>query len=152
MTQNWIGVACRDHVRRGIEAGIMQLCHGREAPLNRIQVCDRIAYYSPTITFGGTDKLQAFTALGVVKDGAPYQLEMTPGFTPFRRDVEWIQVAHESAIHPLLMHLELTSGKINWGYPFRLGIVKISDHDMDLITNAMGVTLNPNKFPQSQKA
>ena len=42
MTKNWIGVASAEHVERGIQDGFMQLCHGKEAPLRRLQPGDRI--------------------------------------------------------------------------------------------------------------
>ena len=29
----WIGVACREHVGRGVAGGFAQLCHGKAAPL-----------------------------------------------------------------------------------------------------------------------
>ena len=35
--------------------------------------------------FRGKDKLQSFTAIGVVKDGALYQVDMGDGFSPFRQ-------------------------------------------------------------------
>jgi len=96
MRQAWIAVASADHVQNGITQGIMQVCHGKAAPLRRVQPGDFIAYYSPKITFSGHDKLQAFTAIGVVKDKAPYQFDGGHGFQPFRRDVNWLpaQPAH----------------------------------------------------------
>ena len=101
MNRNWIAVAAAEHVQRGRAAGFMQVCHGKAAPLRRITPGDRAAYYSPTITFGGKDKLQAFTALCVVRPGAPYPFDMGNGFCPFRRDVTWL-AAHETPILPLL--------------------------------------------------
>jgi hypothetical protein len=35
--QNWIAVASADHVGRGRAPGFMQVCHGKAAPLRRIQ-------------------------------------------------------------------------------------------------------------------
>jgi len=138
MRQNWIGVASAEHVRRGREWGIMQLCHGKAAPLRRIQPGDRIAYYSPTVTFRGKDKCQAFTALGIVRDGEPYPFDMGGGFCPFRRDVDWFATT-EAPIGPLLDRLQFTAGKRNWGYQLRFGIFVVSDHDIECIAAAMGV-------------
>ena len=87
---HWLAVASAEHVRRGRQEGFMQVCHGKAAPLQRIQPGDRVVDYSPTVSFQGKDKLQAFTALGVVKPGAPYLFDMGGGFRPFRRDVEWL--------------------------------------------------------------
>lgn len=45
-----------------------------------------IVYYSPTVTFGGNDKSQSFTAIGQVKEGEPYQVDMRNGFVHFILD------------------------------------------------------------------
>lgn len=82
MSGNWIAVASAEHVRWGREAGFMQVSHGKAAPLRRVRPDDRVACYSPTATFGGKDKLQAFTAIGVVSPGEPYQVDMGDGFLP----------------------------------------------------------------------
>ena len=136
MRRNWIAVASADHVRRGLAEGIMQVCHGKLAPLRRVLPGDRVAYYSPTIEFRGKAKLQAFTAIGVVKEGEPYQYDMGNGFLPFRRDVMWLP-AREAAIAPLLELLEFSAGVANWGYRFRFGIFPIGHNDMELIAQAM---------------
>jgi hypothetical protein len=142
MTQNWVAVASAEHVRHGREAGFMHVCHGKAAPLRRIRPGDRVVYYSPTVAFRGTEKLQAFTAIGIVKSGEPYQFDMGEGFCPFRRDVEWID-AHEAPIRPLIDALEFSAGKRNWGYQFRTGLFPVSEHDMEKIATAMGVKRLP---------
>src|SRR3989338_10761386 len=66
--RNWIAVACAQHARQGCAtpgAGYMQVCHGKVAPLQRIRPGDRVAYYAPTITMGGKDRLQAFVSIGI---------------------------------------------------------------------------------------
>jgi len=138
MSAHWIAVASAQHVRRGRAAGFMQVNHGKAAPLRRVTPGSRIAYYSPTITYGGKDRLQAFTAFGVVKPGEPYEGEMGGGFRPFRRDVAWLD-ARETPIQPLLERLEFSAGVRNWGQKFRFGLFSISDHDMDVIAKAMSV-------------
>jgi EVE domain len=134
----WVAVASTDHARRGKELGIMQVSHGKAGPLRWIRGGDGVVYYSPTVTLGGKDRLQAFTLVGTVKDDRVYQADMGEGFHPFRRDVTYAQ-ANEAPILPLLDRLELTRGKRNWGYSFRFGLVEISKHDFDLIAAAMGV-------------
>jgi hypothetical protein len=114
----------------------MQAGHGKAAPLRRVRSGDRVACYSPATVFGGKDRLQAFTAIGIARDGEPYQVDTGDGFRPFRRDVVWL-AAQEAPIQPLLDRLELTSGVPNWGYKFRFGLFAISDHDMDIIAAAM---------------
>jgi hypothetical protein len=134
----WIAVASAEHVRRGRNEGFMQVSHGKAAPLKRIKPGDRVVYYSPSITLGSKDKLQAFTAIGTVKKGEPYVFDMGKGFKPYRRDVDWAK-AVEAPIHPLLDKLQFTAGKANWGYQLRFGLFHISEPDFRLIAHAMGV-------------
>ena len=137
MSRNWIAVASAEHVRIGRAAGFMQVCHGKSAPLRRIKPGDRVAYYSPTVEFGGKNKFQAFTAIGIVEHGEPYQVELGGGFQPYRRDVCWLP-AEEAPIRPILGRMEFSAEKQNWSYQFRFGIFLISDHDMNVIAAAMG--------------
>jgi hypothetical protein len=135
---HWVAVASAEHVRRGHALGFMQVCHGKAAPLRRIQPGDRVAYYSPTVEFRGKDRLQAFTAIGAVKEGEPYQFDMGGGFCPFRRDVAWLK-SQDAPIQPLLDRLEFSRGLRNWGYQLRFGLFAVSEHDMALIAEAMDV-------------
>lgn len=96
-----------------------------------------MAYYAPTVTMGGSDKLQAFVSLGLVKPGDPYAFDMGGGFVPFRKDVAYLP-AREAPIAPLLDHFEFVQDRARWGYAFRFGLVAVSDHDMRLIAQAMG--------------
>ena len=136
MSRNWIVVAAADHVRLGLAGGFMQAGHGKAAPLRRLQPGDRVACYSPTSRFGEHEKLQAFTAIGMVKDRDCYQITMKPGFSPYRRDVAWA-AAQAAPIQPLLDRLEFTAGTRNWGYRLRTGLFTVSDHDMAAIGSAM---------------
>ncbi|WP_077273568.1 EVE domain-containing protein [Acidithiobacillus thiooxidans] len=108
---------------------------------SRIKPGDRVAYYSPTVEFGGKYKFQTFTAIGIVQGGDPYQVDMGGGFQPYRRDVCWFP-AVEAPIRPILGMLEFSAEKQNWGYQFRFGIFVISEHDMNVITAAMGLELS----------
>jgi len=136
----WLAVASADHARRGKVLGIMQVCHGKGGPLRRIRAGDGVVYYSPTVSFRGKDRLQAFTAIGVAEGDRTYQVDMGNGFRPFRRDVDYVE-AKPVSILPLLERLELTRGKRNWGYPFRLGLVEITKSDFDTISAAMAAKL-----------
>lgn len=104
------------------------------------QAGDGIIYYSPTTILREKDGLQAFTAIGTVREGEPYQGDMGGGFTPFRRDVEWAK-AEEAPIKPLLEQLDFTAGKSNWGYQLRFGLFEITAHDFALIAEAMGAAM-----------
>jgi EVE domain len=138
--QYWIAVASAEHVRRGRAGGFMQVCHGKGAPLKRIRTGDYVCYYSPTTNFGGSDRLQAFTAIGRVWDGDAYIFDMGEGFHPFRRDVAWAE-AVEAPIRPLLEALDFTAGKQSWGGPFRFGLFSVSAGDFQTIADAMGAEL-----------
>jgi hypothetical protein len=138
MTKNWIAVASANHVARGKAEGFMQVNHGKSAPLKRLRPGDLICYYSPQKEFGDSEKLQAFTAIGVIKSGEIYQGDMGGGFMPFRRDVDW-RISQDATIAPLLNTLEFTRGKTNWGYQMRFGLFEISTTDMQLIAESMNV-------------
>lgn len=149
MRKNWVGVVSAEHVARGREGHFIQVCHGKSAPLKRIKAGDRFAYYSPVISFGGkadpskkTEKCQSFTAIGTVRDDHVYQYDMGGGFVPFRRDMDWWEAKYASIL-PLLEQLEFTRGRKSWGYAFRFGLLEVSDADMDVIAEAMGVTHPP---------
>jgi len=133
----WIAVASADHVAQGRQGGFMQVCHGKQGPLLRIKSGNTVIYYSPSTRLRGGERLQAFTAVGVVRDVAPYPFDTGGGFVPFRRDVDWF-VARQTPIRPLLERLDLTRGKSAWGGVFRYGVVCISDADRDVILDAMG--------------
>ncbi len=132
--QYWIAVASADHVRVGRGQGFMQVCHGKPAPLRRVKPGDLVACDAPREQMRGGAPCQAFTALGRVKPGDPYQVEMAPGFHPFRRDVDWLP-ASDAPIRPLLEHLSW--GGPNWGYKLRLGLFDVPQADMKLIAQAM---------------
>ena len=146
--RNWIAVACADHARRGCATpgtGYMQVCHGKAAPLQRIRPGDRVAYYAPTVTMRGKDRLQAFVSIGIVLPGAPYAFDMGGGFVPSRRDVAYVP-AREAAIAPLLDDFEFVDDRTHWGGKFRFGLFAVSDHDMRLIAQAMQVELQSLHF------
>jgi hypothetical protein len=141
MSRNWLAVASAEHVEIGRNAGFMQVNHGKASPLRRVQPGDRIVYYSPNRTYSPSharrerDRLQAFTAIGTVKQGKPYQADMGFGFQPFRRDVIWHD-AEPASLVELQTRLAFTQDK-NWGYRLRQGLVEISDADMTMIAEAM---------------
>ncbi|HRD78649.1 MAG TPA: EVE domain-containing protein [Hyphomicrobiaceae bacterium] len=138
--RSWIAVASAEHVKIGRAQGFMQVCHGKAAPLRRLSLGHSIAYYSPTEHFRGKEKLQAFTAIGIVASGAPYQADMGGGFCPFRRNVQWAE-ADAAPIRPLLGRLAFTRDGQCWGYQLRFGLFEISGADMQIIAAAMGAAL-----------
>ena len=139
----WVGVACSQHVGRGLAGGFAQLCHGKQAPLARMQPGDGMVYYSAVHTLQGREPCQQFTALGYVADGGAYQVAMGEGFVPWRRDIHWLP-GQPAAIRPLLHTLSFIENPARWGYPLRYGHLEISAGDFALIAHAMGITLPPS--------
>lgn len=137
MARYWIGVASREHVMRGVAGGFAQVCHGKQSPLSRMRADDWIMYYSPTEQFGGNTACRRFTALGRIRADEPYQVTMTPDFTPWRVNVRFVAVT-EVAIEPLLDKLSFIKDKRRWGFPFRRGLFEITQQDFDLISSSMG--------------
>lgn len=138
-TGNWLAVASAHHARRGRAGGFMQVCHGKAAPLRRIAAGDGVVYYSPSTVMGGKDGLCAFTAIGRVREGDPYQFEMGGGFCPLRRNVVWA-ASEETPIATFLGRLDFTAAR-NWGYQLRLGLCPLSEHDFRMIAEAMGAEM-----------
>ena len=143
--KNWIAVASAEHARRGCAAttgpGYMQVCHGKVAPLRRMRAGDRVAYYSPTVTMGGKDRLQRFVSIGHVLPGEPYAVDMGGGFVPYRRDVAYVD-SQEASILPLVPRFDFIESPSHWGAKFRFGLVEVSDHDMRLIARAMNADID----------
>jgi EVE domain len=137
---HWIAVASAEHVRLGRAQGFMQVCHGKPAPLRRVQPGDAVAYYSPSESFRGKDRLQAFTAAGVVRAGGVYPFAMGGGFRPHRRDVDWFDT-QDAPIRELLPRLAFAQAAPNWGARMRFGLFEISAADMDTVLVAMGVAM-----------
>lgn len=132
----WIGVASKDHVSNGVAGGFCQLCHGKSQPLKRMSKGDWIIYYSPREQFQGKVPCQAFTAIGEVVGEDIYSVQMSPGFTPSRRDIRFYDCVNVP-IRPLLRDLSFVKDKGKWGYVFRLGYLEISKTDFDLIATKM---------------
>ena len=73
-------------------------------------------------------------------DDEPYQVEMAPGFTPWRRNVAFA-TCDEAPIEPLLDDLGFITDKRRWGYPFRRGLFEIPETDFEVIRAAMHADL-----------
>ena len=132
----WIGVACKEHVANGVCLGIAQFCHGKSEPAKRPFKEDAIIYYSSKHTMTGKDLYQKFTAIGIVTDDEPYQVEMDNGFKPFRRNVDYLKATHLD-IKPLIPILPFIRNKQSWGYTFRYGFLEIDKESFDIISKGM---------------
>lgn len=139
----WLGVVHRDHVRRGVDQGIAQLNHGSRAAIVRLAPGDGLVYYSPRDLYPAGRALQAFTAIGRVADGEPWQaaavtMAARGDVRPWRRRVEYLDGAAEAPIAPLLPVLELTRSTPNWGWLMRRGTLELTPHDFAVIAGEMG--------------
>lgn len=134
----WIAVASREHVLKGQQQGIAQVCHGKNNLLKRMHPGDWIIYYSPTEFFGKKEPCRKFTAIGQIKDKEPYQFKMSDDFIPWRRDVNFLK-AQEVSIEPLLNDLSFVKNKKQWGFVFRYGILEIPYDDFRLIASTMEI-------------
>ena len=132
----WIGVVSESHVKRGVQGGFAQLCHGKSAPLRRMKAQDWLIYYSPRTDMKGGEALQAFTAIGQVADEHVYEYMMSEDFIPFRRNIRY-EPCQPVKIADLLNELSFTRGKRNWGYSFRFGQFEIEREDFQIISEAM---------------
>ena len=89
---------------------------------------------------GRQARLQAFTAIGVVAPGLPYEADMGGDVRTFRKDVCWSE-AIEAPVRPLLGSLSFARDNRSWGYQLRFGLFRIEDEDMRVIASAMRATL-----------
>lgn len=135
-TRYWIIVASKDHAEKGLQLGIAQACHGKEAPLKRMKINDRVIIYSPKEKLDSDSKYQKFTAIGQVKDELVYQCEMSHDFKPFRRNINY-NPCTELDIVPLIPQLQFIENKKQWGYPFRYGFFEINAQDFELLSGLM---------------
>lgn len=132
----WIAVISKNHVLKGKEWQILQVCHGKKAPLKRIQSGDYIVFYSSKENLKDKKPLQKFTAIAKAMDNHIYQIEQFKGFMPFRRKVAFLS-CNEIEIRPLINDLDFIRNKKSWGFPFRYGLLEISKKDFDLISTKM---------------
>ncbi|MBI3897410.1 MAG: EVE domain-containing protein [Gammaproteobacteria bacterium] len=134
----WIGVVSLAHVKRGVAGGFAQVCHGKAAPLRRMNVGDWFVYYSPKTDMSDGEPLQMFTAIGRVGGETTYEYAMAPDFVPFRRDIIYL-TGKPAPIQPLIPQLSFIRDPKRWGYPFRMGHFEMTQHDCQLIAQAMAV-------------
>ena len=138
----WIGVVSKDHAAKGITGGFTQLNHGKAGPLERMRAGDGFAFYSPRLSYPDGTPLQAFTAIGRVRDGIVYQArhgqdDEGEAFAPFRLGVDYL-AAKDAPIKPLIEALSFIRSKAHWGAAFRFGYLRVPEEDFARISTAMG--------------
>ena len=130
----WIGVVSKDHVAIGVAGGFTQLNHGKAGPLERMRAGDGFAFYSPRTAYPDGAPLQAFTAIGRIRDGNVYQAAgdgrggRRPDFRPFRLAVDYLP-AQDAPIKPLIEQLSFIRSKTHWGAAFRFGYLRVPEAD-----------------------
>jgi len=132
----WIAVACAEHVRRGREGGFMQVCHGRKP---RSGAC------GPAM---GSSITPRPSPLAARSDTGPSRLPVSrspaspthstwgAGFRPWRRNVRW-HAAGEIRVASVLDRLGFATGRRNWAYGLRFGLMAIPPEDFGVILLAM---------------
>lgn len=132
----WIGIVSKDHVDVGVAGGFTQVNHGKAAPLERMHAGDGFVFYSPRTKYPDGESLQAFTAIGRIRNGNVYQASLGD-FHPFRLDVDFLP-AQEAPVRPLIDDLSFIRSKKHWGAAFRFGVVRVPEADFARIAAAMG--------------
>ncbi|WP_434615874.1 EVE domain-containing protein [Arthrobacter sp. A5] len=148
MLNYWLGVVSADHVARGVQLGIAQVDHGKPGALRRMLPGDGLVYYSPRTSLLDGLMLQAFTAVGRIADGDPWQADEGQ-FQPWRRRVTYDDGA-PVPLQALKPRLQLTQEK-NWGYALRRGVIPLAEDDFILIHAAMLNVASGKPQPQSWK-
>lgn len=132
----FIAVVSKDHVARGVKEGIIQVCHGKKKPLEKIKKGDFIIFYSPKNSFEGKEKCQSFTAIAQAADEKIYSFQISEDFIPFRRKVNFFE-SKDISILPIIENLKFINDKSKWGYPFRFGLLEIGRQDYEYIKERM---------------
>ena len=137
-------VASRDHVRSAIDGGFCQANHGKKAPLAQMKKGDGVLFYSAKETYmpkssglkNKDDVYQRFTAVGTVKDDDVYQVKVTDGFQPYRRNMDFRE-GKDVSIRPLIEKLDFIRDKTHWGASLRFGFLKIAEGDFEIVEREM---------------
>ena len=81
--------------------------------------------------------MQRMRRYPVVIDEAPYRVEASADFHPWRRNMKFLP-CQEVPIRPLIEELEFIRNKQRWGIVFRRGLFEIGEADFQKISRAMG--------------
>ena len=102
----WVGVASKEHVEKGVKLNICQFCHGKSSQARRLSKNNFVIYYSSKYSMDRPKLYQKFTAIGIVDDNSPYQVEVENNFKPFRRNINYFKAQHVD-IKPLFLSCHL---------------------------------------------
>ena len=105
--------------------------------MKKMAVGDWIVLYAPrAVQDGPIDFLQEFAAIGEVTGEAPYAVQVSPEFAPFRRVVRY-EACKSASVLPMVPTLSFIRDKRLWGVPFRAGHFDMPRGDFMLIARAM---------------
>jgi len=135
-TRFWLCVISKEHALNAKKMGLIAANHGKKAPLQRMKKNDGVVIYSHKMTLDGKEPLQAFSAIGIIKDDEIFQADWN-GFSPFVRKIDFLNHKQDVPIRPLLDNLSFTKGKKSWGFQFRFGCFEIAQSDFELIKTQM---------------
>jgi predicted RNA-binding protein len=132
----WVVVTSRDHALDGEKDGVVQVNHGKNAPLRRMSAGDKVVYYASKSIYKEKELCQRFVALATLSDDHIFQYDFSENFKPYRRKAVYQEVK-ETEIRPLIDRLNFIENKEKWGYIFRTGYFEINKQDFDLIESHM---------------
>jgi EVE domain len=135
----WLAVVSAEHVEQAVRLGIVQTNHGKRPGLDRMSPGDWLVYYSAQQRLGEKSPVQAFTAIGRIADGEPWQAEPQGPegrFRPWRRRVDYRADARWAPLADLRDRLALTADP-NWGNRLRRGLLALEGSDLAMIHDAM---------------
>jgi hypothetical protein len=135
--QYWIAVLCRDLAERARAGGYAELSQGRAGILELLHAGDGYITYSPRTADPKGEPLQAFTALGFVRDGKLYRESASDGSQAFRLAVDYV-ATRPAPVKPMLEELTFIRNRRYWGAAFRFGALRIGGPDFTRIATAMG--------------
>ena len=137
--KHWIAVISLAHARIAAASDFLQVCHGKEKPLQATRAGDEVFIYCPRTEMRAGEVIKSVVFRCVFNDDKIYQVEQAPGFSPFRKDVRF---DHNFQPVPIkdVAGLELTRNP-NWGMLARRGFFEITAHDAGLLRNREGVLL-----------
>lgn len=139
MPRYWIAVVPKSRVESAVAGGFAMFAHGRYDAVKRVGPGDWLAYYSPRTMLKGGDEVRAFTAIGRICDDEPYEVEMTPGQTGWRRRIGYERGAREASIYPLLDTLSFITDRTHWGIFFHRSLFAVTREDFAQIADATGI-------------
>lgn len=135
--KHWLAVISLEHANVAASSGFLQVCHGKAAPLRRTSAGDEFFIYSPKTGMGTGDSIMAFTYRGRFVDDKVYQVEQFPGFSPFRKDVEFYLDFPRVALKTVAdMDLRATP---NLGLVLRRGFIELTAADAVRIRRHAGL-------------